>query len=54
MGIDRKNSYNGEKPFKYWAQLAAHRCIMRDAKDPQTVMDALFEPPREEQIDVKD
>jgi hypothetical protein len=31
-------------PLKYWAQLAAIRRIMRDASDPATVLDALFEP----------
>lgn len=33
-----------DRPFKYWAQLAAHRLVMEIAKDPETVMDALFEP----------
>jgi len=32
------------RPLKYWAQLAAIRCIMRDAPDPATILDSLFEP----------
>jgi hypothetical protein len=35
---------NEPKRLKYWAQLAAIRRIMRDASDPATVLDALFEP----------
>jgi len=45
MGIDNGSKYNNtEKPLKYWAQLAAIRVVMRDASDPATVLDALFEP----------
>lgn len=45
MGFKSDRSYNNtEKPLRYWAQLAAIRLIMRDAEDPATVLDALFEP----------
>lgn len=47
MGI-KSGNYNATmsevRPFKYWAQLAAIRAIMRDATDPATVLDSLFEP----------
>jgi hypothetical protein len=47
VGI-KSGNYNATmsevRPFKYWAQLAAIRAIMRDATDPGTVLDALFEP----------
>lgn len=47
MGI-KSSGYNvtmsEQRPLKYWAQLAAIRRIMRDAPDPATILDALFEP----------
>jgi len=45
MGI-KSGGYNAtmSEPRPFRAQLAAHRAIMRDASDPATVMDALFEP----------
>jgi hypothetical protein len=45
MGIQSSGynpTLNQPKQLKYWAQLAAIRRIMRDAPDPEAVMDALF------------
>jgi hypothetical protein len=47
MGI-KSGGYNAtlpeQRPFKYWAQLAAIRRVMRDAPDPDLILDMLFEP----------